>query len=393
MAPRAGASGWVKTHRARLIGGECAVGDNCVMGRAIDDGLDVMEDEEYGYEGERRKRRGPGFVLLMLCILVLVVVLGFVGFYVARSLTALNSIDRDEKLTPTEYAGRPASSEPKPAAPGQEEVAAPINFVLMGSDTAEGDSGRSDSLMVAHVTGDRQAVYLVSFPRDLWVDIPGRGKGKLNWAYAFGGPQLTVRTLEQLTGVRMDHTVNIDFEGFMALTDAVGGVTVYNPWPTNQNPEHKFEQGEVQLQGERALAYVRERYELPNGDFDRAFRQRTVVKAIIRKLMTPETLANPATFSNVVGQVADTMTVDTGMTNGYVTELALSMRITSGESIGLLQAPVKGVSMVGDQSVVVADLPGIQNLSASLGGDTMDEYFAEHRGDAQDKLGQVEPPE
>ena len=92
-------------------------------------------------------------------------------------------------------------------------------------------------------------------------------------------------------------------------TDAVGGIDVYNPWATEQNPGIRFEEGQIHLEGERALVYVRERYPLPNGDLDRAYRQRTVVKEIIRKIMTPTTLANPVTFSDVVGQLADTMTV------------------------------------------------------------------------------------
>ena len=270
--------------------------------------------------------------------------LGVGAFYIGRGLLALNSIERDHQLNPTDYQGRPAESKPKPVEPGQPEAKAPINFVLMGSDSrGDGDGGRSDSLMVAHVTGDRQAVYLVSFPRDMWVDIPGRGKGKLNWAYAFGGPQLTVRTLEQMTGVRMDHTVLIDFEGFIRLTEAVGGVTVYNPWASEQDAGNRYEKGEITIEGERALGYVRERYSLPNGDLDRAFRQRTVVKAIIKKIMTPETLINPVTFSNVVGRIADTMVVDEAMTSGYVTDLALDAhhqwridRVVAGAHHGLL---------------------------------------------------------
>lgn len=366
------------------------------MRRASDDGLDVIGDDDAASDStpkRGRKRRGPGFVLLMVCLLVLIIPLAVAGFYGGRALSALNSIDRDDTLTPTEYEGRPDATSPKAPTEGQEATEAPIHFVLMASDSRGEETGRSDSLMVAHVTGDRQAVYLVSFPRDMWVDIPGHGKGKINAAYAYGGPQLTVRTLEQMLGVRMDHTVAIDFEGFMALTDAVGGVTVYNPWSTNQNPEHVFEQGEVHLQGERALAYVRERYQLPNGDLDRAFRQRTVVKAIIRKIMTPETLLNPVTFSDVVGKVADTMTVSNDMTNGFVTDLALSMRLTSGDSIGLLQAPIAGFSTIAGQSVDVVDWAGVEKLSAAFAGDTMDEYFAEHKDDAQAKLGQVEPPE
>lgn len=143
----------------------------------------------------------------------------------------------------------------------------------------------------------------------------------------------------------------------------------------------RFEEGLIHLEGERALAYVRERYQLPNGDLDRAHRQRTVVKEIIRKIMTPATLANPVTFSDVVGKIADTVSVDDGLTNQFVTDLALSMRLTGTGSIGMLQAPTKGTGIVGSQSVVLVDPEGLAELSAALAEDSMHEYHAAHLGE------------
>ena len=82
--------------------------------------------------------------------------------------------------------------------------------------------------MVVHLNKKRNQAYIVSFPRDMYVDIPGYGKNKINAAYAFGGVPLTVRTLERLTATRMDHVVLVDFEGFIALTEDLDGVTVTN---------------------------------------------------------------------------------------------------------------------------------------------------------------------
>lgn len=344
-----------------------------------DKNLGMFEDDEAA--SPAKKKRGPLFVLLMVCIGVLVLAIGAVGYYASRGLNALDSVSRDSALTPQDYEGRPAAPTPSTNAAG-DEVAAPINFVLMASDSRGSiEDGRSDSLMVAHVSGDRKSVYLVSFPRDMWVEIPGRGMGKINWAYSYGGPQLTVRTLEQLTGVRMDHTVLVDFEGFIQLVDAVGGIEVYNPWETEQNAGYHFNEGMIQLDGEQALVYVRERYQLPNGDLDRAYRQRTVVKAIIQKIMTPEVLANPATFTDVVGQLADTVTVDEGMTNSFVTDLAFSMRLEGTGSIAMLQAPISGFDTINGQSVDVVDQEAMAELSDALANDTMDVYYAAHMDD------------
>ncbi|MDO5676131.1 MAG: LCP family protein [Propionibacteriaceae bacterium] len=350
---------------------------------------DGFFDDESEQPQRRKKRRGPLFVLFMVCILVLLIPVLLLSFYAGRGFLAINSIERDSSLTPTEYEGRPAPAAPKPDNP---EGPAPINFVLMGSDARGSERGRSDSLMVAHITGDRKHVYLISFPRDMWVEVPGRGKAKINAAYSWGGPALTVRTLENLLDVRMDHTVGIDFEGFINLTQAVGGVTVHNPWASSSNG-YSFKEGELTLQGEEALVYVRERYNLPNGDLDRAYRQRTVVKGIIRQLATPETLTNPARFNDVVGQVADTLAVDDQMTNSYITELGMSMRITGTDGVRMLQAPITGFATIQGQSVDVVDFGRIKMLSDSLKSDTMDFYFESYGKDNYAKLPQVDPPE
>lgn len=349
-----------------------------------DEGLDLLDTEPRRAEPQRKRRRG--FVLLVTALVALGLVLALVVFIAFRGLAILNTIQREPGLTPDDYAGRPT------AATADAGKKPPLNFVLMGSDTRGNERGRSDSLMVAHVSGDREHVYLVSYPRDLWVQIPGYQKGKINWAYSYGGAKLTVRTLEELSSLRMDHAVVIDFEGFIKLTDVLGGVTVYNPWTTEQKAGVRFEQGDVTLSGERALIYVRERYQLPNGDLDRAYRQRTVLKAILAKIMSKGTLTNPILLSDVLGKVSETMTVDSEMTNSYVIDLALSMRLEGAESVRLLQAPIKGFATVGDQSVDVIDQAGMAELHEAMRTDAMAAYYDKHKSDTPDKLGQVEPP-
>lgn len=337
-------------------------------------------------ESRKSKKRGPGFVLAMSGLVVLVLVLALAGIYIGRSLAAVSSIDRDPSLNPSDYAGRPSAATPV------DNSEPPLNIVLMGADS-QGGQGRSDSLMVAHISGDRKNLYLVSFPRDMWVDIPGRGRAKINAAYAYGGPQLTVRTLESLTRVRMNHTVVIDFEGFVRLTQAIGGVEVYNPWAT-QHDTGPFPKGRIRIEGERALAYVRQRKPLPRGDLDRAHRQRTVVKAIIRKLVTPETVGNPPRFSDMVGRLADTMTVDESMTDEYITDLAMSMRLADlSDGVRLLQVPIKGYARIDGQAVDIVDRGGLAELSASLGGDAMGAYFDKHKDEDLRALGEVDPDE
>lgn len=352
-------------------------------------------DEPHDGRGEQfpekaartKKSRGPAFKVFRVVLLLLLIPVLLVGGYLARGWFAIDSIDRDSQLTPAEYENRPTPGKAESA-----DVAAPVNFVLLGSDSRGEDRGRSDSLMVAHISGDRKNVYLISFPRDMWVDIPEHGKAKINAAYAYGGAPLTVRTLESLLNVRMDHTAIIDFEGFTNLTTAVGGVTVNNPWETKDPVSGGyFKKGEITVEGEQALRYVRQRKELPNGDLDRAYRQRTVVKAIVKKLATPEVLANPVRFNDVVGKVADTLTVDDQITNQYITELAGSMRLTGGESIKMMQAPITGFASIDGQSVDVVDFQLLELLAKAMQTDTVADFYAAHGKDNYSELPEVEP--
>ena len=137
--------------------------------------------------------------------------------------------------------------------------------MLLGKDKSDpnnDDPGRSDTILVVHLNAKRNKAYIISFPRDMYVAIPGHGRNKINAAYACGGPALTVRTLEGLTETRMDHVVEIDFEGFIQLTEDLGGVTVTNK---TEFSSHGFDypKGKIEIEGEQALWFVRERKALP----------------------------------------------------------------------------------------------------------------------------------
>ena len=123
--------------------------------------------------------------------------------------------------------------------------------------------------MIARLNPDRTVAAVASIPRDSWVDIPGHGHDKINAAYSFGGPSLLVATVENLTQIRIDHFAVIDFAGFRSMVDAVGGIDVGIDAPTSSDGV-AFHQGVNHLDGRAALAYVRQRYGLIGGDFDRA---------------------------------------------------------------------------------------------------------------------------
>lgn len=311
-------------------------------------------------------------VVLILLAVVLVSVLGYGGYYLLRVNQAMDNLERSETLMPPDESRPPEAS----ANPNAEHD--PVTYVLMGSDSRGEDQGRSDTLMVAYLTGDRKNVYLVSFPRDMWVQIPGHGEAKINAAYAFGGPQLTIRTLESLVETRMEHAVSIDFNGFIALTTLLGGVTVNNQHASSSDG-YDFPAGEITISGEQALAYVRERYGLPQGDLDRAERQRQVATAIIGKLTTPEILANPNLMGDILNKLADTMTVDSGLSNAEIYNTARQLGFSGTSGVRSLQAPILGFGTSADgQSIDIVDHEKLKELATAMQTDTMDAYYQKH---------------
>lgn len=146
------------------------------------------------------------------------------------------------------------------------------NYLLVGSDirakepttgsaAPSSGGGLSDVIMVIHVTADKKAAYVISTPRDSWVDIPGRDrKYKTNGAYSLGGPSLVVQTVEKPTGIRIDHYLAIDMRSFAAMTDAVGGVDINVPINSYDSVNRKrWKAGPQRMDGETALLFVRQR--------------------------------------------------------------------------------------------------------------------------------------
>ncbi|HHU38199.1 MAG TPA: LCP family protein [Propionibacterium sp.] len=246
-----------------------------------------------------------------------------------------------------------------------------LNYLLLGTDSrGGGDRGRSDVMILAHVPPARDKVYLISFTRDMWVTIPGRGAAKINAGYAYGGVPLAVRTVENLIGTRIDHAAMINFDGFIGLTDAVGGVTI-----NNKHATPGFPRGQITISGEQALKYVRERKNLPRGDLDRAERQRVVLEAIMGKVLSPETLANPGRFNAVVGRLGSFVTADAGLTNGEIVSTAASMRLSGRGDVVSLQAPISGFGRSrGGQAINITDWPRMRSMANAIRTGTMASY-------------------
>lgn len=250
---------------------------------------------------------------------------------------------------------RPASV----SAPATTRVAAaPVNFLLIGTDfrrsepragaalspSAAASRGRADTMMLVHLPADRRSAQVVSLPRDAWVLVPGRGMAKLNSAYAWGGAPLLVQTLQRLTGVPISHTVVVDFAGFLRINQALGGVTVAT------------ESGPKVLRGVTALDFVRARSGLPRGDLDRVQRQQAYLRATMRKVFTPNVLANPTLVGHIVNLIASSVRLNGQLAGAQVRDLAASLSALQANRVTFTTAPVLGTGRVGRRSVVRLDV-------------------------------------
>lgn len=286
------------------------------------------------------------------------------------------------------------STAPTPNAtptPTPEPPPADLNILLIGSDSrvnaraeaAAGDASdqRGDTLVFIHLPADRQRVYGISIMRDLWVDIPGYGGAKVNAALEIGGVPLETRTVESLLGTHIDHTVTVDFEGFAALTDAVGGidVDVQLPFTSTLESGHYFPPGVNRLNGALALDFVRERKAFADGDYQRVRDQQTFLKAVLAKAVGGGVLADRASARAFVTGVLPHVSVTPGLTLETLERLAFSLRAVPPGNGTFFTLPTAGTGTSTDgQSIVLQDQAATAEVAAALSAGTLADYIASH---------------
>ena len=292
--------------------------------------------------GRVRKRHTVAKVLLATLVVVAMVTgLGTVWLY--RDLNdGLHVVDVSDQLSD------------RPDMPTNDAPQEPLNILVMGSDTRDGEGNaidrhtgegqRSDTTILFHLSANREFAYGVSIPRDSLVTrpdctdedggvIPGAENVMWNEAFAVGGPACTIQQFEQLTDVRIDHYVVVDFAGFQDMVDAIDGVPVCIPEDIS-DPAHGIEipAGTRELEGKEALNYVRARYTLGDGsDIGRVKRQQAFIAAMANKLVSGGVLARPDRLVGFLRATTRSLTLDPGLDN--VVKIA---RVAAGFSgIGL----------------------------------------------------------
>ena len=267
------------------------------------------------------------------------------------------------------------------------------NYLLVGSDTREGltkqqmrelrvgstataAGGRSDTMLIIHLSKSRDRAYIISLPRDSLVVIPEHvsssdkktiipdRKGKLNSAFSYGGAPLLIETIELATSIKIDHYVEVSFAGFAGIVDALGGIEVCTKVDIDDPKSHLvLSAGVHTLNGIEALKYVRTRDFDGRGDIGRMQRQQQFMSAVLNKATSSGTLLNPFKVKNFINASLASVKLDSGLAPDDLLTLAKQMKNLSSGNVRTLTVPLSnpngrydGLSVVIWDEVLGADL-------------------------------------
>ncbi|UZJ29604.1 LCP family protein [Streptomyces endophytica] len=316
----------------------------------------TAESRARGIRATGRRRKGPTrrrrALTITLCALVSVVLLGGAGLgYVYFKLNGnLKGVDINAAL---------GHDRPQNVDDGS------MDILVMGSDSRAGKNGeygkdeggaRSDTAMVVHVFKGHKKASVVSIPRDTLIsrpdcttkdgkNVPGEQRAMFNTAFEVGGPACAVKTVESISGIRMDHFIEVDFTGFKKLIDALGGVDITTTKAINDRNSHlHLQPGHHTLDGEQSLGLVRTRHGVPGGDgsdLGRIQLQQTFLKALMNQVKNVGVLTNPTKLYDVADTATKAITTDTDLNSvSELTGLAKSLGSIGSENIDMVTLPV-----------------------------------------------------
>jgi len=266
-----------------------------------------------------------------------------------------------------------------------------LNILLLGADAGTARNGpgtsiikdaakdvwprgkyRSDATLLVQIDPDREHAYVISIPRDSYLPVHDqtgqkRETTKVNAALSLYGPSGALSTVENFANLRIDHLAMVDWDGFEAITDAVGGV------PLTVDGQKRT------LRGTEALQYVRQRKSLPQGDFDRVKRQQNFLRALMSTVIKRGTPLNPIRLKKTLNSITENLAVDDGWSDDDIRSLALSMRDTRPKDVTFLTIPTKGTESDPQAgSIVLVDEAACEVLFDAMRNGTMKEWVDAH---------------
>ncbi len=335
----------------------------------------------YLRDAPKHARRGPGLgvkITRWVGAAVVVAIVGTAGYAwinyqnFVSGITHVNAIPTRASDAPTDV----DSSDQNILLVGDDHRPANATPEMLAELGTEDDGGalNTDTMMVMHIPADGSKATVISLPRDSWVDIPGYGMNKLNSAFSLGmsegdestGAQLLITTIQNLTGLQIDHYVRVSLLGFYNIAKALGPVNVClteavdDPYSTLTLPA-----GVSTLDAHQALAFVRQRHGLPRGDLDRVVRQQYFLSAEARKVLDVGTLLNPVKLNDVLQAVSSSIETDPDLN---LIQLAAQVRNLTSGNITYATIPNLGTGMVDGLSVVKIDNASMPSFIATIVG-------------------------
>ncbi|HZM84298.1 MAG TPA: LCP family protein [Candidatus Limnocylindrales bacterium] len=329
-----------------------------------------------------KPKRGKGRILAKIALGLLVAVLwvsaGGLGTYWVLTDRYEGMVAKEDILSDVPMAPPPPAGE-----------SAPLNYLILGSDTRAGDpvtgpeatGSRSDTIMIAHVSKDRKNAFIFSIPRDSYVNVPPGGNwhggnNKINAAMSFGGANLAAKTVYDLTRIPLNGAVIVNFQGIQTMVSAVGGVRVCIPYTVRSSFTSKvWKKGCHDLSPKDAEEFVRQRKGTPGGDLGRIKNQQHVVKGLIAKVKADGLLTSPAKLDGLMTTAAKSLTLDKSMN---LTQLALEVKDIDQENIKFATTPITGTMTTDAGSSVGLDLPACEELFAAVRDDKTDQWLTAH---------------
>lgn len=349
----------------------------------VDDRAAGSGDGPGSDEKPKRKRGLRIFFIVLGSLLVLALAAAGIGY--AMLASKYNEVER-VSIAP----------DPKLIRPAEIDYSgnAPINVLLLGADSRDAldhesapedlvGGFASDVIILAQISPDRKHLTLMSILRDNWVPIQGHGEHKINQALGLGGVPLAVNTIENFIGARVDHVAIVDFQSFAGLTDALGGVTIMNDQEFhningtgNTGKRYPFPAGEMTLDGDRAIAFVRERYSFGDGDYQRVRNQQTFLKGLMKQLLSQETLTSPDRLIGAFDAMQPYLILDEGLDLNTAVGLGLELRSLRSSDIQFFTAPTLGGAMSpdGQHAIVLTRWDDMVKVQEAIQNGTLHEF-------------------
>lgn len=338
-----------------------------------------------------KRRKNYGLYWFVIFFAIGIAVGGAVGFYYKPIAKLAAKVYLSVKVKKSHVTGTEGKKVAKALQPISTDPNKSVNTLILGSDAGsnkgEGGYCRSDVMMLVCLQERDKKAVVISIPRDTMIQIPGYGTQKVNAAHAFQGPSGAIQAAKTLLGIDVNHFISMQFEGFMKIVNALGGVPIHLNQAINDPHAGYLPAGDLLLDGEQALVVVRSR-KLPEGDVDRIKSQQAFIKALMKKAESQKSVWKANELVNII-----TENCKMDYSAGQLLDLAQELQGFSLENVQYVTVP-GSAKFISGVSYYVADPAMIAQVAAQVNQNTQisPELMAQLKADDSRRVEELNPP-